>query len=206
MLSKPRIYDGQILTVDGIDFLISIEPDQDCPPPWENSDVIGPVSMRHVRAWGQIQKAPGEIHLGQYERYQVFYDFQEAVKQARSDGWNTAPFTWKTKGEQAHHAAMAMVRYLKNYLRGNWEYAHITVHALDDSGDLLPLSDSIGGVEYDESDSSYALYEAEMLARQIIAEHSGMFAKPLPLVEDVIDDDELLVPYDPANFVHLRAA
>jgi hypothetical protein len=200
MMNKTRIYDGQILSVDGIDFLISIEPDQDCPPPWENCDGHGAISMRAARsgefaeyAW----KKPYQIFLGATRSnghpMHVFYDVQESIRVAKRDGWNTAPYAWKTKGEQADAAVRADVRYLAGYLSGKWEYSFITVHALDDSGDLLPLSDSIGGVEYDETDSSYALYEAEMLCRQIIAEHSGMFARPLPRVEDVIEPDEMMI-------------
>lgn len=188
-----RIYDGSIVNVDGIDFLVTIGPDEFTGPPWTECDGHGPVDCRDHSPWGQFPvKMPGEIIIGKYRGDVVFYDFQEAVKIARRDGWNYPPYFWKTKGEQAAAAARADADYLKRWLNGRWEYVFITVHPLDDYSEILPMSASIGGVEYDPDDTGYIGSVVEDLAREVIAEHEFMFSAPLPKVEQVISTNDLL--------------
>lgn len=100
-----RLYDGSIITVDGMNFRVSITHDDDMGPPWEECEGHGPVSN-----WERRSKAPGEMILCEDRGCKRFYDFQETVKIARRDGWGTAG-EFRMKGEQANAAALADFEY-----------------------------------------------------------------------------------------------
>lgn len=118
--------------------------DRDAGAPWDNSDCHGIVSD-----WETRDKLPGELILNQNGRSKRFYDFAASVKKARAEGWNTAPYNWKTKGEQAHAAALADFEYLRRWCNDDWHYCGITVTLLDDEGDDTDISASLWGVEDD---------------------------------------------------------
>jgi hypothetical protein len=122
-----------------------------------------------------------------------FYDFQAAVKQAKCEGWNTAPYTFRTKGEQAHAAALADFEYLRRWCADQWEYVLLGVDLLDDDGDSMHEWEHIGGVEYDPSNTSYAMELAEDLARQVIARISCMFEEVIEPHEELSDDPSYVI-------------
>lgn len=184
---KTRIYDGSIVDVDGISFLVSIDRDEFMGPPWKEQDGHGPVS-----GWERRAKAPGEMVLCKDRGLSRFYGFQEAVKIARREGWNTKPGHWRTRREQAHNAALADFNWLKRWCDDQWQWVIVTVHPLDDFGDILPMSACLGGVAYDPDEARYITEVVEELARAVIFDHQAMFAAPLPKVEQVIDPDDLL--------------
>ena len=61
--------------------------DDDNTPPWERSDGHGPVT-----AWTSRAKEPGELVLSKDRGSYRLYDFAEACKIARRDGWQPAPY------------------------------------------------------------------------------------------------------------------
>jgi len=185
MKTKTRIYDGSIIAVDGIEFKVSIVHDDLCGPPWLECDGHGPVSD-----WTCRDKRPGEMTLHEDRGWKRFYNFQAAVKLAKRDGWNTAPFVFRSGSAQAAAAAaMADFEYLRDWCRDEWEYVVLTVTALDEDGDILDfVSASLGGVEYDSRDTTAVAEMAEMLAQQVIAEHQGMFSKPYYVDESDVDE------------------
>lgn len=75
-----------------------------------------------------------------------FYDFAEAVKIARRDGWDTPPYKTGTAGERAHRAAMADFNHLRRWCADLWQWVWVRVSLLDPDGREI-ASDSIGGVE-----------------------------------------------------------
>jgi hypothetical protein len=168
-----RIYDGSIISVQGMNFKITLEHDDCCGPPWEECDGHGPVSGTERR-----HKAAGEMILCEDRGCKRFYDFQAAVQQAKREGWNTAPYVWRTKGEQAHHAALADFEYLRRWCNGDWEYVILGVHLLDDDDEDMGESEYLGGVEYDPCDTSYVAQMAEELAEQIINRIERPFTGP----------------------------
>lgn len=173
MNTMNKIYDGSIIEVQGMHFKVSIPRDDDMGFPWEEQDGHGEVSE-----WTRRSKAPGEMTLCEDRGMRRYYDFQGAVKKAREEGWNTAPYHWPTKGEQAHQSALADFEYLRRFCTGDWEYVNVGVTLLDDSDDLMdyPETKYLGGVEYDPSNSSYVREIAEELAQQIIAQQERLFA------------------------------
>lgn len=74
------------LTINGIEFTVSIESDSDQGTPWENEDGHGPVSE-----WTSRYKEPGELTLCKDRGKARFYDFAAACKQARKEGWGFLP-------------------------------------------------------------------------------------------------------------------
>lgn len=61
--------------------------DEDSGPPWENCDGHGPVSEWRPKD----SKRPGEVVLHEYRGSCRFYDWQDAMKLAKRDGWGFLP-------------------------------------------------------------------------------------------------------------------
>lgn len=118
--------------------------DYDAGAPWENSDCHGPVSE-----WTRRGKKPSEMILHSDRGAHRFYDFAQAVKLARRDGWNTAPYDWPSKGAQAAAAALVDFEYLRRWCTDQWHYCGIVVTLLDDEGEDTDITSSLWGVEDD---------------------------------------------------------
>lgn len=75
------------ITVGRHTFAVTIEPDQAHGAPWDEEDGHGPVSD-----WARRAKAPGEIELhSDRHGWRRYYDFAEACRIARKDGWGYLP-------------------------------------------------------------------------------------------------------------------
>ena len=109
--------------------------------PWNNEDGHGPVSD-----WEHRSKKPGEMILNSNRRFHRFYDFAEAVKLARRDGWDTKPYGTRKPGERAHAAVMADYNYLRQWYDQQWHYCGIVVTLLDADGEP-DVNASLWGIE-----------------------------------------------------------
>lgn len=150
-------------TFEGLAFLVDIESDQDHSAPWEEEDGHGPVSD-----WTTRDKRPGEMVLNQTRGAKRFYDFAAAVKQAKAEGWNAAPYYppgEETKGQRAHKAATADFDRLKAWCDDRWQYVGVIVTCTDLPGQP---SASLWGIESDAGD--YLDEVAEELAAEIVAQ------------------------------------
>lgn len=78
--------------IDGVTFRARTEYDEYHGAPWDEEDGHGPVSD-----WTRRSKFPGELVLAKDRREYRYYDFQEACKIARRDGWGYLPGTLKTE-------------------------------------------------------------------------------------------------------------
>lgn len=116
--------------------------DSDHDAPWVEDDGHGAVSDWTTRA-----KRPGEMILCTDRRMRRLYDFAGAVKTARADGWNTAPYEWPSKGSQAHAAALADFEYLRRWCNDDWWHCGIVVTLLDSDGDDDSVDASLWGIE-----------------------------------------------------------
>jgi hypothetical protein len=96
--------------------------DDDHEPPWERDEGHGPVSD-----WTTRTKRPGERILSENRDSHRYYDFAEAVKTARADGWDTKPYKTGTKGERATRAAEHDFAVLKAWCDDEWWYCGIAV-------------------------------------------------------------------------------
>ena len=132
--------------------------DHDCDPPWDREDGHGPVSD-----WEHRSKRPGEMILNSDRGSHRFYNFAEAVKLARKDGWNTAPFDWPTNGARAHAAALADFKYLQAWCNDQWHYCGIVVTLLDADGEPESVDASLWGIE-SEGDGYHEEVISELIA------------------------------------------
>ena len=116
--------------------------DADTDAPWDREDGHGPVSDWTTRA-----KRPGEMIITRDRGMRRYYDFSEAVRIARRDGWNTEPHQWPSKGARAHAAALADFNYLRRWCADYWHYCGIVVTLLDADGDPDSVDASLWGIE-----------------------------------------------------------
>lgn len=77
----------QTLQYGNVTIAVTIEPDNDHGAPWEECDGYGPVSD-----WTRRDKLPGELVLNSDRTSKRFYDFAEACRIARRDGWGVRPY------------------------------------------------------------------------------------------------------------------
>lgn len=158
------LYHGNEFEHDGHTFRVAMHDDDDAGMPWENSDFHGPVSD-----WTRRAKLPGEMVLCKDGSSSRYYDFAEAVRIARKDGWDAQPFNegQETRGQQAHKAAMSDYDNLRRFCSGYWNYIGVTVELLDDDGDTMGETESLSGIESDAGE--YLETVAHELADEILA-------------------------------------
>lgn len=109
-------YDGDTFEREGSTFAVQHPYDDSGEAPWEREDGHGPVSDWHnaENYSGHISKAPGERILCR-DRSQVrTYDFAEACRIARRDGWGFLPGDLETfQDESGQWHARVAARYGK---------------------------------------------------------------------------------------------
>ena len=137
-------YKTETLTQHGKTYRVQWFYDYDMGAPWEEHDGHGIVSD-----WTRRDKHPGELVLNEDRGSRRFYDFAATVKKARAEGWNTAPYDWKTKGEQAAAAALTDFENLRRWCANDWHWCGIVVSLLDDEGEETGIDASLWGIEDD---------------------------------------------------------
>ena len=110
-------YDKHTEEYKGHRITIESHYDEDMGPPWKEHDGHGPVSE-----WTRREKLPGERVLCDDRGSKRFYDFQEAVKLAKADGWGVSG--GKLPGESASQYAARAVdadyKHLKAWCDNEW--------------------------------------------------------------------------------------
>jgi hypothetical protein len=94
------LYDNDTIEEAGATFRVTFPYDDSSDAPWEREDGHGPVSdWRNGRYTytGRPSKAPGERPLCSDGGSARFYDFAEACRIARRDGWGWLPGELETK-------------------------------------------------------------------------------------------------------------
>ena len=138
------IYDGDTVTVNGVDFKVDITPDFDMRYPWKEYDgcgVIRKTSSRHVD--GYSDKTPGERPMNSASRneYQFYYDVQATVKKAIVEGWGLSDehvdqLTIKlkrqpTKREIILEAVERDFNFCSGYINNEWQYLTVSIYPAD---------------------------------------------------------------------------
>lgn len=164
------MHDGQTFEHNGNKFRVTFPYDDDATAPWDREDGHGPVSEWKRHAFGQGSKPPkrpGEMILcGDRHGYRT-YDFAEAVRIAKRDGWDAEPYnTAETRGQRAAKAAMADFNRLRRWCSDQWNYVGVVVELLDKDGDPTGETESLWGIESDAGD--YLEEVARELAEEII--------------------------------------
>lgn len=151
------------IEMDGMSFAVYLDRDEFMREPWKENDGHGPVSD-----WTRRDKRPGELVSCEDRGSKRFYDYQEACRIARRDGWGGYQGTLR---QIAALAARADFERLRAWCNDEWYYAVLQVRLLDEFGDAIAKSDYLGGVE-----SDYWREPAEELARELISECQAMAA------------------------------
>ena len=156
---------GSIFTLHGHTFRVEIEHDQHAEAPWVQNDCHGPVREVRTNHTGYTSKRPGERLLERAFSYRAShgyaYDWAEAMRIARRDGWGIPQAeieAWTqrsgrapTPGLIAQAAVQRDFDYLRRWLTDDWHYVGVIVRLLDDEGDSIEES-SLWGIESDARD------------------------------------------------------
>lgn len=153
ILKKTMKYKGYLFTIE-------VDYDEFEGPPWLRCDGHGPVSD-----WTTRDKKPSEVVLWTVGGAKLYYDFSRAMKVAKEDGWDAAPYGQGTRGERAERAVRADIKYLRDYINGVWAYTTLSVTMQGSDG----YTTSLGGVEYDYSENGHWMTEVHLMADELIA-------------------------------------
>lgn len=162
------LYDRDTFEHKGRTYRVRFEYDDSGDTPWERACGHGPVT-----AWTTRDKLPGERLLNSDRRSKRYYDFADATRIAKHDGWGLgkedeaklaqtlgrAP----TRKEIVREAVERDYEFLRAWCNDEWRYCGVIV-THEDSG----KSDSLWGIE----DNAYDYLEevAHELADQIAFE------------------------------------
>lgn len=135
---------------DGFYAVVKLPYDDHMGPPWKEHDGHGPVSN-----WTTRDKRPGERVLCSDRHSKRYYDFAEAVRIARRDGWGLASehveqLTAKlgrplTKGEIAVASVEHDFEHLQDWCEDRWHWIGVCVDIFN-AEDEEVYSDSVWGV------------------------------------------------------------
>lgn len=158
--------DTRTCEVDGFTCVARIADDNDYGTPWDNEDGHGPVSE-----WTRRDKASGERVLCEDRGLKRFYDFAEAVKLARRDGWGSGPdVPGETAGQKAQRAAEADYQAMRAWCNDEWRYVGVVVAVYqgepEEGAELA--SESLWGIDcnHPNGDNSYLAEVANDLLSQ----------------------------------------
>lgn len=163
----------QTITVRGLTFAVTHEPDTAHGAPWSEEDGHGPVTD-----WTSRDKQPGERVLCEDRGSRRYYDFAEAMKIAKRDGWGIAPervAAWTESAGRAPTAAQiaeAAVNYdfarLRDWCADRWYYVGVCVELLNVDDEPTGETRSLWGIESDAGE--YLDETAHELADEIARE------------------------------------
>lgn len=146
----------------GVTARIVTKRDDDTGAPWENCDGHGSVS-----GWTTRDKRAGERVLCSDGSSKRFYDYAEAIKEAKRDGWDAPPYKTGTKGEQAARAVEHDFAFLQGWATDKWEYLGVIVTLFDADGEELG-EESCWGIESCEN-PGHGYYWQEVAADYVNA-------------------------------------
>ena len=138
---------GDTFTQNGETFRVNFEHDADAGYPQDNCDGHGKVRRsNYAHTESRSDKKPGERPLNNPGRneYQFYYDWADACKQAKKDGWNTPQYDAPNRVERA---VKADFEFLRGFLNNDWEYVGVIVSRLDSNGEETGETESLCGVE-----------------------------------------------------------
>lgn len=156
------------LEINGIRLTVEHLPDYTYGSPWEEEDGHGPVREVPYSWPGYVSKEPGERVLSSGRHGALVYDFREAVRIAKRDGWRAMEDVGRTDltpGQLAERAATADFERLRRWCNDGWSYIGVVV-TREDTGE----ENSLWGIESDSGD--YLDEVALELARELVPDES----------------------------------
>lgn len=162
------VCDGDKITCqkDGFTVTATVEHDEFMGPPWKEHDGHGPVSDWRPKN----SKRPGEKILTEDRGSCQFYDWQEAIKKAKADGWDAPPYKTGTKGQTAERAVQRDFEVLRAWCNDEWTWCSIVLSVFRNGEEVLENAASLYGIEmnYPGGDNSYLREVANQLLDEAI--------------------------------------
>jgi hypothetical protein len=134
--------------------------DDDSEAPWERCDGHGPVSD-----WTTRDKRPGELVLSRDGHSKRFYDYAEACRIARAEGWGHGPdIEGESARQKAARAALADYENLRAWCNDQWSYVGVAVRIwLDDMPLTGEYDAALWGIESNSGEDYIAQVAGERL-------------------------------------------
>jgi hypothetical protein len=156
--------------IEGVTYHVEHVYDTDSDAPWDREDGHGPVSD-----WERRDKLPGERVLTEDRGSYRFYDFAEAMRIAKRDGWGVSdPRAGETKAQQRARAVEQDYKRLRDWCNSEWHYMGVVVCPLnEDDEPRRKYSASLWGIESDAD----ADYLSEIVADLAAEVRAGLAAK-----------------------------
>lgn len=178
---------------NGIELIANLERDEHHDAPWDSECGHGPVSNWTTRA-----KQPGErVLVGDRRGAKRYYDFAEAVRIAKRDGWDAPPYGEGTKGQRAARAAEADFKRLRDWCNDEWEYVGVVVTVEEDGEEIESHAASLWGVESDCRD--YLREVANELFDEVAERYGPDDDQEEETVENDLDVDIEVLSQDQAS-------
>jgi hypothetical protein len=158
--------EGETITCekDGFTVVARIERDDDMGPPWKEHDGHGPVSEWRPKD----SKRPGEKILVEDRGSCRFYDWQEAIKIAKRDGWDAPPYGEGTAGERAERAVQRDFDHLKEWCNDGWTWCSIVLCVSKGGVEVKDYAACLGGIALNDDDNGYLSEVANQLLDEAI--------------------------------------
>jgi hypothetical protein len=165
---ETMLYDGDTFERNGRTFKVEFPYDEmNHEAPWDASDGHGPIREARAGYTGRPSKDPGEVVLTSNRGTYWIYNFAEAIRIAKRDGWNAKPYDvpGETNGQKAVKAVRADMEYLRRWLDDQWQWIGVVVTLLDEDGEETDRTASLWGIESDARE--YLVEVAHELADEI---------------------------------------
>lgn len=137
----PAHNNPSVMEIGSLSVVITRYDEDDGDTPWQRDDGHGPVTDWCVEA-----PTAGHRKLCSDQRLSRYYDWDEALKIALRDGWDTEPYKQGTKKQRAARAVQADFDLLQAWCKDLWNYIGVVVTLRDESGEVLG-DDSLWGIE-----------------------------------------------------------
>lgn len=166
-------YHTEIMRFEGVDVKVSYYFDDDSEPPWEHCDGHGPVRRGEAHHPGRSDKHPGERPLNNpgWHQCQYYYDWRQACRLARRDGWNAEPYDAPNR---VLRSVQSDFDFLRGWVNDDWQYVGVEVQVVDENGDLVGDCDACWGFE---TYRDYHRTAAKEMAQCLAASYKGQLAE-----------------------------
>lgn len=166
---------GDMITCEKDGFIATarIADNRDMDPPWENSDGHGPVT-----GWLSRAKNSGERVLSSDHGRHRYYNFAEAVKLAKRNGWGYKDAKG-TPSQIAAEAAERDFKVLKAWCDDEWTYCGIVISVSRNGVTLDDHAASLWGIElnFPGSANEYLTEVANELLPEALDQAQTILAK-----------------------------
>lgn len=170
MFDKPfdeYVCEGDEITCKEKGFTVkaTIHDDPDMGPPWKEHDGHGSVSDWRPRD----SKRPWEKILTEDRGSCRFYDWQEAIKTAKTDGWDAPPYGEGTPGQRAERAVQRDFEMMQDWCNDGWWWGYVTLSVYRNGIEVLDHAATLCGIAVNcGDDNSYLLEVANELLGEAI--------------------------------------